>query len=306
MDFKIEETLPTVFSGHSSEKEEQFLLACEWMESLGINYTRTRFGEYKKDFALFFNPNRKNIPTDDLELANEFYVFMQAQMEVVQLIRLMNTYQDKACEGFLNTFKKTMSGRKLRREAINATQDPARDFAFELSVASRFIKGGFTVDLSDRADLVVDINGKKLFVECKRIRSEKKLKPRVNHANTQIEKRLKKCVSNKPRGVVALDLTDIINPMSSIVVYSDIKEFYRASVDTIEEYVIKKSEILKSKYDKRCLGILCEKTSIGFLIGEEAPVIGHARSATFLNYGDNRNNKEFVDEFLPKIGNQNI
>ena len=106
MGFKIEETLPTVFSGHSSEIKEQFFLACEWMESFGINYSKTRFGEYKKDFSLFLNPDRKNIPTDDLELSKEFYVFMQAQTEAVQLIRLMNTYQDRACEGFLVTFKK--------------------------------------------------------------------------------------------------------------------------------------------------------------------------------------------------------
>ncbi len=276
------------------------------MESFSINYSKTRLGEYKKDFSLFLNPDRKNIPADDLELSKEFYVFMQAQTEAVQLIRLMNTYQDRACEGFLVTFKKTILGLKLRRDAINITQDSARDFAFELSIASRFIKGGFTVDLTDVADLIVDINGKKLFIECKRIRSKRKLIKRVKHANTQIGKRLKSCISKKPRGLIALDLTDIINPISSIVICSNINEFYRSSIDSIKQYVIENSETLKPKHNKQCLGILCEKTSIGLLIGEETPAIGHARGATFLNYGNGSNSKKFVDEFYSTIGNQNI
>lgn len=162
VDFQIVEHLPTVFSGHTTETEEQFLAACDWMESLGINYPKTRFGGYKKDFSLFINPDRKKIPSEDFELAEEFYKFMQAQTEAVQLIRLMNTYKDRRCEGFLETFRNVMLGLKLRRDSVNVEQDPARDHAFELSIASRFIKGGFSVDLTNVADLIVDIKGKQL------------------------------------------------------------------------------------------------------------------------------------------------
>lgn len=306
MDFKIVEHFPTVFSGHSSKTEEKFLEACEWMGSLGIDYPKTRYGSYKKDFSLFCNPDRKGIPTDDSELAQEFYKFMQAQTEAVQLIRLMNTYKDRACSGFLDKFKHVMLGLKLRKDSVSASQDPARDYAFELSVASRFLKGGFSVDLTNVADLVVDVNGKKLFVECKRVRSEKKLIKRVKSANSQIKSRLRGEVSKKPGGLVALDLTDIINPNSSIVMCRDTEEFYRSSVDTIHEYVMKNSEILKSKHSSRCLGALCEKTSIGFLIGGNEPVIGHSRGATFLHYDNASNNTKFVDEFYSKIGDQDI
>ena len=62
------------------------------------------------------------------------------------------------------------------------------DFAFELSVASRFLSAGHPVESGTLADVVAIVGRHKIYVECKRIQSDRKFITRVGEAAKQASK----------------------------------------------------------------------------------------------------------------------
>ncbi len=92
-------------------------------------------------------------------------------------------------------------------------------------MAARFLKAGYEVDLRTITDIEVQIGDRKLYVECKRIKSVKQLGKRISKANNQIRTRINKEISNKNRGMIALNLTDLLNPDSRPIITKSINDY---------------------------------------------------------------------------------
>ena len=169
------------YIAESKQLENEYKDACDWINSFGINYKITRFGNYEQDVESFLNGQ------DELSAKESVKTFMNAHLEANELIRLKNTFDSFDSSELEESIKKIASGQRYR----NASKtDQSRDFAFELNIASRFAKAGFSIDLKGISDVVVQIENRKLFVECKRLKSYKQLEKRVRAANVQISKRL--------------------------------------------------------------------------------------------------------------------
>jgi len=240
----------------SDELEKQYNEACDWISNLGFEYRKNRFGIYKQDIEKFLNNGKVESPSEELKR------FFNAHLEANELIRLKNSFMNFDCSEILETIKKSVSGQRFR----NASKtDQSRDFAFELGVASRFINAGYNVDLRTISDLVVKIDDITLFVECKRIKSIQQLEKRVKEANTQISNRISVNTSSKARGLIALNLTDIINPEAMPIISTSVEEYRNASAETLKSFVLQHRDTLSKHKSNKCLGVFTEFSTQGVI-----------------------------------------
>jgi len=271
---------------------------CEWFSELGFTYSKTRYGIYKKYFNNFISAAKNEEVVDDfLEFKKSFD---NAYIEANEIIRIHRNLKEMNSSEFIDQIKKIVSGQEFR---ANSNDDQARDFLFELSVAARFIKAGYKVNLTGICDVVVDLGLEgSLFVECKRIKSNKRLADNVKKANKQIVKRLKSSKSSKVKGLVAVNITDLIPkptmlaPDSSeagTMIHRGVSNnFVRAR---IHEFVKGKS--------KNCLGVMCESVIMHYL-SERSLKAGfiYSRHTEYLPYSNN----DFFELLAAKISNQDI
>jgi len=301
----------TMYYGEFLDRKEEFSEACKWLsEEMGFPYKSTRMGDYERLLKTFINPNAK-APTDP-ELLHDFYKFMQATTEACQIIRLWNTFKSNEHQGLKERIKHVMSGKSLRSDAIKKNKkgqndDPARDFAFELNVASRFLKGGFEVDLTDDCDVIVSIGKNKLYVECKRVKSLKKLGPRINSASNQINTRIGSNRKNK-FGLIALDVTDLILPEGTVSVASDVRLYDMEIQRAITDFTRNNQNVSDKNIGRNVAGVLFEYSSSAFFHNEEKDSsLGFGRSACMSRKAtQSKKSLAIVSEFIDKIANQNL
>ena len=277
--------------------ESEYKDACEWITDLGIEYKRTRFGNYEKDFAEFIKGEGKENAKESVK------TFMNAHQEANELIRVKNSFDSFNSSQALETIKKSVAGQRFRN---GSKTDQSRDFAFELSMASRFIKAGYEVDLRTITDIVVQVNDRKLYVECKRVKSEKQLEKRVKEANTQTKTRIKNDTSSKSRSFIALNLTDIINPDAMPIITNSLDSYRRTSAEKLKDFVVSNKAILSKKQHSKCLGVLTEFTTQGFINKTDDYAFVNLREGNFYQYKLNSSDKDFLGSFYPQLGNQNL
>ncbi|MDW1675055.1 MULTISPECIES: hypothetical protein [unclassified Vibrio] len=287
------------FIHEGKQIEEAYAEACEWISSFGVPYQKTRFGAYEKDLEEFLKGGG---PKDAKESVT---VFMNAHKEAAELVRIMNVYKSFDADEILEPIKKMTSGQRFRNAT---TKDQSRDFAFELGVASRFIKAGYTVDLRGISDLVVDIDGTRLYVECKRMKSFKQLGKRVQEANKQIRTRLSTDRSSKSRGMIALNVTDIVMENDTPIIFPKIEDYQQASAYTLKSFVMSNKETLGNKRVNKCLGVLTEFTTQGIIFepDENEMAFANIREGNVFQYPMSKTELEFLNSFWKKLGNQNI
>lgn len=299
------------YHGDFADRKQEFSEACKWLsDEMGFPYKSTRMGNYERLLKTFVNPGAK-APTER-DLLDDFYQFMQAATEACQIIRLWNTFKSGEHKGLKDRIKHVMSGKSIRAEAIKRnkkgqTNDPSRDFAFELNIASRFLKGGYKVDLTDDCDVVVDIGKDKLYVECKRLKSFKKLGSRIKEASTQIDTRIGKNRKNK-FGLIALDVTDILLPEGTVTATSDVRLYDMQIQKAITDFAIDHQDISDKNIGRNVAGVLFEYSSSAFFSDtEKEPSLGFGRAACMSRKASqSKKSLALVSGFIDKIANQNL
>ncbi|EPI2816195.1 hypothetical protein ACS0KV_003412 [Vibrio alginolyticus] len=248
---------------------------CNWFDELGFSYTRHRYGVYKKHLENFLRmAEEKAFPKDKKDLLTFKAGFDSAYIEVHEIIRVYNGLKNIESSEFLEQIKKVASGREIRQKEGD---DQARDFLFELSIAARFIKAGYSVSLTGVCDVVVDLgaNGT-LFVECKRIKSQNKIAANVKKANKQLIKRIKAAKTSKVRGLVAINVTDLLpytldlqpdSPQSVTYIHRGVSNKFTSDNATS----------LAEGMNRKCLGVMCESAKMQYF-SKDADIVGFSCS----------------------------
>lgn len=277
--------------------ENEYKDACQWISDLGIEYKRTRFGNYEKDFDEFIKAGGTGSAKESVK------TFFNAHLEANELIRIKNAFDSFNSTQALETIKKAVAGQRFRNESKS---DQSRDFAFELSMASRFLKAGYEVDLRTITDIVVEIDSRPLYVECKRIKSEKQLEKRVKEANKQTKTRITTGKTSSARSFIALNLTDVINPNAMPMIETSLGSYRRKSAETLKDFVVSQKTTLSKKLHNKSLGVFTEFTTQGFINNPGEYAFVNLREGNFYQYKLTESNRNFLNTFYPKLGNQNI
>lgn len=127
--------------------------------------------------------------------------------EVDELMWILKGFKTHVPNGLVGRLKDLVSGSDF---AALDTNSRARNFEFELRVASYFCQAGYQVDLSTATDIIALKDDFAFFIECKRVASASQIKQRLAEAMKQLNRRMPKNHLNRNAyGYVALDVTKV-------------------------------------------------------------------------------------------------
>ncbi len=192
----------------------------DFLINLGINAQHSRIAKYI-DFLSAINKKKNFDPkkifpeTHDDRFHNIQDWFVYTIREVSELFWIYRALNIRMPIGVENKLKLINSGRDFSAFDTNST---SRDTQFELRIASYFCNKELVIDVSTETDIIIEFEKFFLYIECKRIHSEKKWMRKINEANNQLKTRMPKKRGSKPcYGVIAIDVTAIAFPHQGMV-----------------------------------------------------------------------------------------
>jgi hypothetical protein len=111
-------------------------------------------------------------------------------------------------------FKKIVGGREFTKDDINTN---ARNFQFELRIASYFKQQSFQVAINKESDVIATKDDITLIIECKRLYSPSQIDNRIKECYFQLERTINLYPEKqKVFGIAVFDITKITFPHQGI------------------------------------------------------------------------------------------
>lgn len=234
--------------------------ALEWMQFIGINIRPGRTKYYKKILGRW-----KDVYKDASESESKtiFPHFVSSMFEVHDFIDIHRAFRDVSTLRLASIIDKLQKG---VNGPINANEETpksttARNFLFEATVAARAHRpqSGVEAILNAVSDTGIKIDNNKLWIECKRVTSVKKIEENVRKASSQLENILQKQNGAGHRGIVALDVTKILNSGDQIYISPNDAQLVSAVDRMMDDFIKINSNIWQELYkrrDRRVIGTL--------------------------------------------------
>jgi len=213
-----------------------------WLEQQGLRAAPTRLTRYVKTLDRL--AERGGPEHGDYDE----YIFTLREAD--EMIWVHHGLLKAIPPGALALLEKSIGGEAFAREDKRSA---ARNALFELRIASYFLQAGFSIDLSGPADIAIELPSARVYVECKRIESRKKVPARANEAFKQLRRHLSGMKRWSSYGLAVLDVGQIIHPgqgMSMGVTRGHLRDGLRqellgfANEFSISEFFMKERRIL--------------------------------------------------------------
>lgn len=247
--------------------------ACTWLQSIGVNYSPTRLGRYRKLFETFAKHQQSNTLNAFADGAN-FEDWANAVHEVAKITRIFEGLNTQDNKNLVERLKKALKGHEMY--ALDDNDHSGRDFGLELSVAAKFVQSGYSVDFGHDADVAVDIENFKFYVECKRLKSELQIEKRITEGLKQLVTRYKGSPTpSLSRGILVLSIGKIVNSNLGLLVAENSRALadaaFRYNVAFIEQY----KSCWQLNVDQRTLGVAIILDAPGEIKAEKKLVTCH-------------------------------
>jgi len=250
---------------------EQYSAAMRWMAGLGIKLSLGRTCHYEQVVG-HWKDTYKTATAD--EGRRIFPDFVSSMFEVFDFVSIYNAFEGVPAQQLASVVQKLQKGVNGPVNAADETPDStaARNFLFEAAVAAKAHRPdqGIEAILDARSDTGISLNGKKLWVECKRVTTVDGIERNARKASSQLETILVGEVGSGHRGIVALDVSKILNRGDQIFVTQNDNELV-ASVDRImDQFIQEHSHIWERVYERRHKKIVGTIIRFSFMASSEA------------------------------------
>lgn len=252
--------------------------AIEWMNGVGVAFGPGRTSHYEKVVRYW----KDSYKTASDEKGKEIFPdFVSSLFEIHDFIDVY--------EAFQNTPKShiTLIVEKLQKAIngpVNAAEESpksttARNYLFEAVVAARSNRPdkGVKAILDAKSDTGIRIDGKKLWIECKRITTESKLERNIRKASNQLEKILSKQIGSGNRGLVAIEISKIFNPGDKLLVRNNDTELLKTIDDIMDGFIKRYSNIWQNIYKQKNKKIIGTIIRFAFMAtSEDRSILVHS------------------------------
>lgn len=232
--------------------------ATRWLKELGLYYDVTRIGQYERDIATLAE-HFENGTLQTLLDKRKYFDLVNSLNEATEIINIHNGLCNIRDPNLLERLKRFIHGPfAVVEERESGSSYQARDIAFELTMASRYVKANFEVDFGTEADLRIFDNEKMFFIECKRPKSTNSIRSNVHNAFKQLNKRYDGVNSSVlTRGIVALSIGKVINPDQKLLYAKSQDTLYYDSLPAIcQRFALAYSRYWQNELDNRTIGVL--------------------------------------------------
>ena len=208
-----------------------------WLIEKGVTTASfSRVSEYRELAKAFFDAKDPTSP-DGLKL---FIQLTDSIYEFIGLLQVKDAFESETSNGFLDRLEKAHKGKTFY---IDAKDGESRNFLFELLVASFFAKKGYSITFNDDSDVIATKNENRLYIECKKCYSIKKIEKNLRKAHSQLIQHKTKSDTNTV-GIVAIDISHIIREIMPLKEYENnlfaqlaINESFQSIGKQIKKYV---------------------------------------------------------------------
>ncbi len=156
---------------------EAFQDAAEYAYSLGVSRKNVRLRAYNDFLNAILRETQESFVSDEA---------MRLWREIHELIFVLSAFKNNNLTPPNDLLKKSLDGKPLEEYE----HETGRNFFLELRAAIYFLRVGYAIILGQDCDIVAVRNRQRIFIECKRLYSEKKAGRRVRECYEQLETRL--------------------------------------------------------------------------------------------------------------------
>lgn len=250
---------------------EQYAAAIQWMSGLGINLTSGRTAHYERILRHWKDAYRT---ASTEEAGNAFPDFVSSMFEIHDFVSIHKAFHDVPKNKLASIIGKLEKGVNGPINAADETPEStaARNHLFEARVAARAHRPTLGVEaiLDATSDTGILINGTKIWVECKRVTTIDKIERNARKASSQLEVVLAREFDSGHHGLVALDVSKILNRGDKIYVARNDDELL-ASVDRqMNQFIEQHSNIWQRTYQSRHKKIFGTIVCFSFMATSEA------------------------------------
>lgn len=247
----------TIPSESYETKYQKYVAALTWMESLGLDVNRGRLSHYKQIIS-YWKDAYKTATIQEAQKA--FPDFVNAMCEIEDFVSVFRAFGNEPKNKLTlirDKLEKSIGGpAELVKE--NGKSNVARNFLFEAVTAAKSHQPGRGVSaiLSADSDTGIAVDNKKIWVECKRLSSVKKIEANVKDASSQLEKIIRKKSGSGHRGVVALDVSKLFNPGDKIYPRGNDLELVSSINQMMDRFIEESSNYWEKVYSRRSRSII--------------------------------------------------
>jgi hypothetical protein len=242
-------TIPTTPFATTSQDYDA---AIKWMELIGIKLSTGRMKKYKQVIE-YWTDAYKN--ASDTEAKARFPDFFNSIFEIYNFIEIHQAFKLKPISELDGIIKKLQKGVYGPTHSVDEklNSSAARNYIFEALIAALLHcpQNGMEAILDSESDTGVHIQNKKVWVECKRITTIERINENVRKASEQLETILQKSSNPNHRGLVAIDITKIINPDDKIYIRKNDAELKSSLHELIKGFEMENSSLWERIYERR-------------------------------------------------------
>lgn len=242
-----------------------------WMTELGINLGSGRTSNYLR-IIQYWKDNYKTASIDDVK--KQFPDFVSSIFEIQDFINIYAAFkneQSQQLNGIVEKLKKAVNGPiNLSEETPKSTT--ARNFLFEALFAARVHNpgSGIRAILNAVSDTGIEIEKNKIWVECKRVSIGEKIESNVRKASNQLDAIIKKQRGSGHRGLVALEVTRILNPDDELYVSNDDLSLLKSVDKIMDDFILEYDYIWQKIYTEKNKKILGTVIRFSFMSTSES------------------------------------
>ena len=183
--------------------------------------------------------------------------FVTALYEANDLIAIHKGLVGKYDSEISEHIKKYAKGpANYREEAPSASSNLARNIAFELLVASKIVAANIPLDFSVKTDVATKFDGRSILFECKRPQSEESIEKNIKDAFKQLERKYKSPVRARHRGIIALDISKLLNPEFMLYVQPDAVSLDRGLTQIADQFILKNERLWQLRRNSKTIAVL--------------------------------------------------
>lgn len=231
---------------------DNYSAAMKWMAGLGIRLSTGRISHYKRTIGHWKDTYKAATADEGQQI---FPDFVSSIFEVVDFVSIYKSFEGAPAHQLTSVIEKLQKAVNGPINAADETPDStaARNFLFEAAVAARAHRPnrGTEAILNSVSDTGVSLNGKKIWIECKRVTKIGKINSNVRKASRQLETILSEKVGSGNRGIVALDVSKIVNWGDRIFVTLNDDELVESVDRMMYQFIEEHAHIWEQVYKRR-------------------------------------------------------
>lgn len=238
-------------------KYQDYIAAIAWMDSLGLDVNRGRLSHYRQIIG-YWKDAYKTATIEEAQKA--FPDFVNAMREIEDFVSVFRAFwrEPKSNLSLIrDKIEKSIGGpADLIKE--NSKSNVSRNFLFEAVTAAKAHQPsrGVAAILNADSDTGIAVDNKKIWIECKRLSSAKKIEANVKDASSQLEKVIRRKIGSGHKGIVALDVSKLFNPGDKIYPKKNDLELVSSINQMMDNFIEEKSKYWEKIYSRRSRSII--------------------------------------------------